>query len=84
MSQMSNIYKWLWTRVGGRPWTYIWRDIYHQAEWLVQAIWFFGGVLVGIYWGYELALIAWGVYTFGYINGHVNWGTKWLKGQKGK
>jgi len=49
----------------------------------MQGMWFFGGVCVGMLFGYKLALIVWGIYTFGYINGHIHWGTKWIKGQKG-
>ena len=79
-----DIYKWLWSKVGGRPWTYIWRDIYHEAEWLIQLIWFATGAIVAIYLGWKLALIAWGVYTYGYINGHFFWGTPWIKRQKEK
>lgn len=78
-----NPYKMLWSKIGGRPWTYIWRDIYHQAEWLIQMMWFWIGAAVGIFFGWEIALIAMGIYTFGYINGHFHWGTKWIKGQKG-
>lgn len=79
-----NPYKWLWSRIGGRPWTYIWRDIYHQAEWLIQTLWFAAGVAVGLTLGWKLALVAWGIYTLGYINGHFHWGTRWIKGQQGK
>jgi len=79
-----NLYKRLWSKIGGRPWTYIWRDLYHQAEWLMQALWFFGGVAVGVYFGWKYALIAGAIYTLGYINGHFHWGTKWIQGQQGK
>jgi len=79
-----NPYQWLWSRIGGRPWTYIWRDIYHQAEWLIQLLWFAGGGAVGIFFDWKIALIAWGIYTFGYLNGHFHWGTRWIKGQKGE
>lgn len=78
-----NLYKMLWSKIGGRPWTYIWRDLWHQAEVLMQSLWFFIGVAVGVYFGWELALIAWGIYIFGFINGHFFWGTRWTKGQKG-
>ena len=81
---MSNLYKWLWSHIGGRPWTYIWRDIYHEAEWLIQTVWFATGVAVGIYFSWKLALIMWAIYTYGYINGHFFWGTPWIKRQRGK
>ncbi|MBA7621059.1 hypothetical protein ES703_28416 [subsurface metagenome] len=70
-------------RVGGRPWTYIWRDIYHEAEWLMQIIWLLIGAVVGIYFGWTGLGLFIGIYTLGYINGHFHWGTKWIKGQKG-
>jgi len=77
-----NLYKWLWTRIGKRAWTFIWRDLWHEAEYLMQALWFFSGVAVGVYFGWKIALIAWGIYTYGFINGHFFWGTKWIRGQK--
>ena len=80
---MSNPYKWLWSRIGGRPWTYIWRDIYHEAEWLIQVLWLCIGAVVGTHFGWIEVGVFVGVYTFGYINGHCHWGTKWIKGQRG-
>ena len=77
-------YKWWWSKIGGRPWTYIWRDIYHQAEWLIFLIWFMIGVAVYYFWGWWGVLGFWVSFTFGYINGHFHWGTKWIEGQKGK
>ncbi len=80
---MINLYKWLWSRVGGRPWTYIYRDLWHKYEWFPQMQWLFTGA-VG-YWlgGWKGLLIAVGIYTFGYINGHFFWGKKYIKGQQG-
>jgi hypothetical protein len=80
---MIDLYRWLWSRIGGRPWTYILRDVYHEAEWLIQTIWYLIGMLVGMAVGWQVALIIWLIYTFGYINGHLFWGTRWIKGQKG-
>jgi hypothetical protein len=79
-----NIYKWFWSKIGGRPWTYIIRDVYHEAEWLIQTIWFALGVVVGLFSIWQVAVFLWLIYTFGYINGHLFWGTKWIQGQKGK
>ena len=45
------MYKWLWTRIGGRPWTYIIRDSYHNHEmtWILCTFGF--GLLVGhLFW----------------------------------
>jgi len=84
-----DIYKWFWSKLGGRPWTYIIRDVWHEAEWLLQTIWFWMGVAAcflyvvpdwHLNWWQKL-LVLWGIYTFGYINGHLFWGTKWIKGQ---
>ena len=48
---MSSCYKWLWTHIGGRPWTYIIRDNAHEyiLWWLLG----FGalGILLGhLFW----------------------------------
>ncbi len=45
-------YKWLWTRIGGRPWTYIIRDSYHANPliWILVTLGL--GVLLGhLFWG---------------------------------
>jgi len=79
-----NPYKWIYMHTPiKRPFTFFWRDIYHEAEWLIQLIWFSIGVTVGIFFGWKIALIIWGIYTLGYINGHLHWGKDWIKGQKG-
>lgn len=79
-----SFYKMLWSKIGGRPWTFIMRDIYHEAEWVTHFIWFSLGILVlSIFHDVCLAFILFGVYTFGYISGHLFWGKKWIKGQKG-
>lgn len=81
---MTDWYKWLWSKIGGRPWTYILRDVWHEAEWIYQLLWYVLGAALGIYLGWKVALIAFGIYTFGYLNGHLWWGTKYIKGQRGK
>ena len=83
MNLWRNPYKWLWSHTTGRPFTYVWRDIYHQGEYIIQLLWFSAGVAVGINFGWKLAYIFWGIYTIGFIFGHFHWGTKWIKGQKG-
>ena len=83
-------YKKLWSLIGQRPWTFIYRDIWHTYEYFPQAQWFFTGV--AIYWlaehwlaipWKEAVLIFWAVYTYGYINGHFFWGTRYIEGEKG-
>jgi len=78
-----NWYKKLWSHIGGRPWTYIIRDVWHEAEWLMQLFWFGLGFWAAFCISWQWGLVAWGIYTFGYINGHCHWGTKWIKGQTG-
>jgi hypothetical protein len=44
-------YKWLWTRIGGRPWTYIMRD--NQRQYPLLWLLLFGGlgILLGhLFW----------------------------------
>jgi len=41
-------YKWLYTHIGGRPWTYIIRDSYHNHP----LFWILGWGLVGIILGH--------------------------------
>ena len=45
-------YEWLYSKVGGRPWSYIIRDSYHQRPLLWLAIMTVLGVLLGhLFWG---------------------------------
>ena len=78
---MIDLYKWLWSRVGGRPWTYILRDTYHKFEvlWLIGLV-AVGAVLGHWFWSY----IFWILLTFavGYIGGHLFWGKDWIPGQR--
>ena len=78
-----NIYKAIWSRIGGRPWTYISRDIYHKFEYIVLVSLFAGGFALGfsglIGWKWLLVLLA--VYTLGFIHGHFFWGKEYIPGQ---
>ena len=80
-----NWYRWLYTNITpwiARPWTYFWRDLWVEAEWLMQLLWFSAGLLVGCFLGLRIACFIWLIYSIGYVNGHIHWGTKWIKGQR--
>lgn len=79
-----NIYKWLWSRIGGRPWTYIIRD----ARQKYPTPWMLGVMALSAYvghslWGKEL-LIAFAILLIGILWGHLWWGSKIIIGQEGK
>lgn len=76
-------YKWWYSRIGGRPWTFISRDFYHKMEYLVLVSIFTGGYFVG---GSELVSLKWfiiimAVYTIGFIHGHFFWGKSYIPGE---
>ena len=81
---MSVIYRAIWGRMGGRPWTYIARDIYHRLEYLVLVSLFIGGFALAktelVSWKWFLVIMA--AYTIGYIHGHFFWGSDYITGQK--
>jgi len=80
----EGLYRQLWSRLGGRPWTYILRDIYHEAEWLVQTFFFAIGAAAGHFAPWWALAAAWTLYTAGYISGHLFWGTGYRPGQQGR
>ncbi len=50
-----NIYRTLWKVIGGRPWTYIMRDIWHKYEGLcIIALMAFGALLGHWLWTHLL------------------------------
>lgn len=79
-----NIYKKLWSLVGGRPWTYITRDLWHKAEF----VWIVGLIAIGVWMGHHLdwleVLKILGVFTIGFIFGHFFWGKKYIPNQQGE
>ena len=81
---LKNLYKALWSKIGGRPWTYIVRDIWHQLEYFMQAGWFFIGIAVYIWLGWMGVLLFWLFYTWGYVNGHFFYGTDYTPNQPGE
>jgi hypothetical protein len=51
MGLLYLLYKALWSRIGGRPWTYIIRDSYHSKPLLWFALATTIGILLGhIFW----------------------------------
>lgn len=77
-------YQWLWSHLGGRPWTYILRDAWDNAEFL----WIVGLVSLGIWlghtYGWESIIKGWLIFSIGYLAGHLFWGTKHIPGQPGR
>ena len=78
---LGNLYKELWSRVGGRPWTYVLRDWWHDYE----GLWIIGLVAIGAtcsyYVGMRAVLIALAIFAVGFCFGHIFWGTRWKPGQ---
>lgn len=81
---MRRLYRKLWSRIGGRPWTYIIRDTWHQYE----GLWIIGLVACGAvavhYNDLPSVLKALGIFMAGYIGGHLFWGKEWKEGEKKK
>ena len=79
----ANPYKFLWSRVGGRPWTFIIRDLWHKAEF----VWIIGLIAVGVWMGHNLdwmrVLEIMGIFTVGFIFGHFFWGRAYIPDQEG-
>ena len=76
-----NLYKELWSRVGGRPWTYITRDLWHKAEF----VWIITLVAIGVWLGHNFdwleVIKIMGIFTIGFIFGHFFWGKDWQENQ---
>ena len=49
---LERLYRALWLRIGGRPWTYIIRDSYHSKPLIWLAVATALGILLGhLFWG---------------------------------
>ncbi len=79
-----SIYSVLWKAIGKRPWTYIYRDVWHKYEWFPQFQWFFTGLVVYHFGGWLGVWAFLGFYTYGYINGHFFWGRRYIPNQQGE
>ena len=79
-----SLYKALWSRIGGRPWTFIFRDLYHNFEYFIYV----GSFTIGYYLADLLSDIEYwtmvGVWTIRYSFGHFHWGKRWIENQQGK
>jgi len=78
-----SLYKALWSRIGGRPWTYILRDTWHKFEglWIVSLV--AVGALIG-HWLWDLIFWFLLVFAVGYTAGHLFWGKEYIPGQRVK
>ncbi|GAI04367.1 unnamed protein product [marine sediment metagenome] len=84
-----SFYKKLWSVIGRRPWTFLYRDIWHKLEWFPQMQWAATGIIaelirqqLGYPWWVHFIWV--GVYTYGYINGHFFFGKPYIPNQQGK
>lgn len=77
-----DFYRFLWSKIGGRPWTYILRDAWDDYEFF----WIVGMVSLGIWFGHNYSWVAvlkgWSIFSVGYICGHLFWGKTHISGQK--
>lgn len=80
---IAKIYRTLWQTIGGRPWTYIMRDIWHKYEGLCIITLVALGALLG-YWLWPLVFWLLLVFALGYIAGHLFWGTEYIPNQTGE
>lgn len=80
----KNPYKWLYTRIGGRPWTFILRDFYHKFEYLIIIGFFSVGYFVRPYLTLREFYLVVGIGTFCFILGHLFWGKLYIPNQQGK
>lgn len=80
-----SIYKKLWSLTPiNRPFTFWLRDLWHKYEF----VWIIGLIAVGVWMGHHLDWIAvlkiMGIFTMGFIFGHLFWGKPYIPNQRGK
>ena len=78
-----SIYRALWSIIGGRPWSYILRDIWHKYEGLCIIVLVAIGAMLG-QWLWQLVFWLLLVFALGYIAGHLFWGKKYIPNQQGE
>lgn len=74
-------YKWWWSRFGGRPWTFILRDVWHKFEIVPQLWWLMKGAIIYKYFGWAGIGVFIAIYLYGYLQGHLKWGKPYQEGQ---
>lgn len=76
-----NSYKWWWSRIGKRQWTYIIRDARQEnpTVWMLCVMVTF--TLVGHYFWRWYLLVAFIALLVGILWGHLWWGKKRIPGQ---
>ena len=72
-----NPYKALWSRIGGRQWTYIMRDFAYQNPFLLIMLAFLLGMWLKTHLNWDMVLPFLG----GVLLSHLFWGTKWIRHQ---
>jgi len=81
----GNPYKWgIWIWLGGRPITYQLRDLWHKAEFVWIILLIACGVALGHAFDWITVLKIMGIFTLGFIFGHLFWGTKYIEDQPGE
>ena len=75
-----DIYKFFW-KPFGRPFTFMIRDCWHKIEF----VWIIGLVAVGVCMGHHYdwitVLKVIGIFTVGFIFGHLLWGKSYIPGE---
>ena len=79
---LKKLYKMLWSRIGGRQWSFIARDFWHNYEGLCILGLVAGGAVACHFFGLLWVLIALGIFMLGYVAGHLFWGKEWIEGEK--
>ena len=82
---MIDIYKWIWSHTPiKRPFTFWLRDLWHKFEY----IWIIGLIAIGVSLGHHYdwlgVLKIMGVFTIGFIVGHLFWGKEYIESQEGE
>lgn len=76
---MAKWYKFLWKHIGGRPWTYIIRDFYHEMP--IPFIMIEAWVIWAINYFWDVHWWVWLFISLGILLGHLFWSGKWIPGE---